>query len=224
MRQKVESKKERKTEARKQKAGRESGREKGKSWLTGCVREGKNSSGRKFKKLEKVLERLYLAAISDDEPRPVTFPTCRLRPPSLCSRLLTSAHKMHSLPRLTYSPDSSLILPPLLTHSRTVSSFLAHHRRLRFFFINRYKIVIVPLSARNAPEVPVCTLKPTSVGSLSIVVGGELIYECEAVNKQCLLCLMRSLFNEIIVMIIIMTCFISVSGSLFHLWVPSDAS
>lgn len=59
MRQKVESKKERKTEARKQKAGRESGREKGKSWLMGCV-EGKSSSERKFKKLEKVLERLYI--------------------------------------------------------------------------------------------------------------------------------------------------------------------
>lgn len=60
MRQKVESKKERKTEARKRTAGRESGREKGKSWLMGCVREGKSSSGRKFKKLEKVLERLYI--------------------------------------------------------------------------------------------------------------------------------------------------------------------
>lgn len=115
----------------------------------------------------------------------IHYSTCTLRPPSPCSRLHTWAHKMRSLQWLTFCNPSS---------SCTLSGFLAHHCRLRFFFIISYKIVIVPLAARNAPEVPVCPLKPSSVGSQSIPVGGKQINECKRLQINSVCCVWLEAF------------------------------
>lgn len=121
------------------------------------------------------------------------------------SRPVTFLPAHHDLPA-----GSAHLLPAVVyTHITTVATVSVHLRRFflptsslsvlqsqvscgfpsafMIFFMNCYKIVMVPPSAGSAPEGPVCRLQPISVGSLSVPVEGE--QKCEAerlqVNSDC---------------------------------------